>query len=266
MHPGTRRLCASDFPIRLAPLSLLFVIEGELVLNGDEGTHRLLSGELLALRKPAQACVETLQGRGEALLFQASPEWLARARALFGTDARTTDPSALARETAGSETARRAGKLLLAAHLENGTAPEGSGARAGGMELASRLVELVAIASGLEGSLEQARPPAGARGRSRRASLVRTLEALESAPLEGFSLGVLAAQLGVSERQASRLLRDELGTSFTDYVAALRIERAKKLLATTLEPITDVALETGWQSLSHFNAVFRRRVGSTPTR
>lgn len=259
MLPRVRRLCASDLPLRLSPLVLVHVTEGEFVLRGGAGVHRLLNGELLALRAPIAAELEAARGGGEALLLHANPLWAERARALFDGGEPTPPADALVRENAGSPTARRAGRLLLAAHLER--APQSDGV---GTESAGRLVELIRIAHGMSKSLVEPRP-GGARASSRRAPLVRALEALERAPLEGFSLGVLARGLGVSERHASRLLRAELGTPLPEYLAALRIERAKKLLATTQEPVTDVALETGWQSLSHFNAVFRRHVGATPT-
>ena len=72
-------------------------------------------------------------------------------------------------------------------------------------------------------------------------------------------------QVGLSERQVARLFRRTLGTSFSAYVTQLRIERAKKLLATSHRSVTEIGLDTGWQSLAHFNTVFRRRVSATPS-
>ncbi len=266
MVPAVRRITARDLPVSLEPLALVHVTAGELLLAGEAGTHRLLSGEVLAVRAPVRVELRAGRASGEALLFHAAPGWVERARSLAGSDARApAQDEALVREAAGSEAARRAGRLLLATHL----AAERAGAAAlddPGIERAGRFLELVGLARALRGSLLAPRPPAGAGNRSRRAPLARLLEELETAPLEGFTLGVLARRLGVSERHASRLLRQELGTSFPEYLSALRIERAKKMLATTDDAVTDVALETGWQSLSHFNAVFRRRVGETPSR
>lgn len=264
MLPCVRRLGASELPLRLPALSLIHVTSGALELRGAAGRHRLLAGELLAVRREADVALHA-PGPAEALHFFAPRSWVARAEALVGIAAPSDALEALARAATGSDAARRAGRLLLAAYLESRDGPEGeSGAVSGGIESAGRFVELVGIAHGMEGSLVAQRPTA-ARGRARRSSLVRALERLESAPLEGVTLGALARELGVSERHASRLLREELGTSLREYLVALRIERAKKLLATTLEPVTDVALETGWQSISHFNTVFRRRVGATPS-
>lgn len=267
MFPTVRRIHVADCPLRLSPLALVHVTEGEFLLRGDGGTHKLLAGEILALRVPAEEALHGASVRAEALLFHAPPSWVARARSLVGDEepVRAMDP--LVREAAGSAAARRAGRILLTAYLEaNEEHGERSESVPGAIEPAARLIELVGLALAMGGSIVAPRRPSGGRARSHRAQLVRALEALESAPLDGFTLGVLAGRLGVSERQTSRLLREELGTSFPEYLTALRIDRAKKLLATTEEPVTDVALSTGWQSLSHFNAVFRRRVGSTPTR
>jgi len=64
----------------------------------------------------------------------------------------------------------------------------------------------------------------------------------------------------------TRLFKDELGQTFGEHVAGLRLERAKDLLRNTDHNIVEVAAVTGWASLGHFNGMFRRRVGLTPSR
>lgn len=264
MLPMVWRLAGSDLPCRLESVTLVHLSCGVLAVRGRDLDLRLQPGELLAVRGEP---VEILGGGdvAEALAIEASPAWVDRMRALLGTAEAPAGACGIAREPSGTETSRRAGRLLMSAYLERAECPEAGTPEEPGISGAGRLIELVGIALSIQGSPEAERRPAGARNRSRRAHLVRALEELEGAPLDGLSLRVLAERLDVSERQVSRLLRDELGRSFPDYIAALRIERAKKLLATTSESVTDVALETGWQSISHFNAVFRRRVGVTPS-
>ena len=65
--------------------------------------------------------------------------------------------------------------------------------------------------------------------------------------------------------KAKRLFREELGCTFREHVSNLRIERARRLLAETERSIVEVAGETGWSSLAHFNSAFRRWVGATPS-
>lgn len=269
MVPSLHRLRASDLPSALRPFALVHVTSGELLLGGDGIGQRFVAGDLFSLRAAAE--IELRPGRRdvEALALHADPAWVARVRALFGEDHDLDPGDAFVCERAGSELARRAGRLLLAVHLAQaaaGTDGAIGGADTGvGLEAAGPLLELIGLAHRMTGSGLSPRP-SGVRPRARRAPLVRALEELEGADLDGFSLGVLARRLGVSERHASRLVREELGTSFQDYLSALRVERAKKLLAGTSQSVTDIALETGWQSVSHFNAVFRRRVGVTPSR
>jgi AraC-like DNA-binding protein len=263
--PRVRRLTASDCPFPLSPFALVYVTEGELLLQGSDLADRLVVGEVLALRGDVRLRLVPARRPSEALLFQASPNWAMQALALFGAGGSADTVEPMVREASGNALARRAGRLMLAAYLEASPRTDDAASAEPAFEGAGRLAELVAIAHVMTGSLVAARPAAGARRRSRRPGLVRALEELETAQLEGFSLGVLAQRLGISRRHASRLLREELGTSLPEYLTGLRIERAKKLLATTRQPVTEVALETGWQSVSHFNTVFRRRVGITPS-
>ncbi len=265
MPPAVRRIATSDLPVEITALSLVQVIGGEMLLRGESGTHRLLAGELLSVRSGPGVVLDTRRS-GEALVFHADPSWASLVRTLFEAPGQPGAAAPLARERAGSGVAQRAGRVLVASHLDLGQgSPPSTDLRRICPASAGRFVELVAIAEDMAGSLVDPREPAGARIRSRRASLVRTLEDLDASALDGFSLGVLAGRLGVSLRQASRLVRQELGTSLPAYLSALRIERAKKLLVRSDDSITEVALETGWRSLSHFNAVFRRHVGMTPS-
>jgi AraC-like DNA-binding protein len=59
--------------------------------------------------------------------------------------------------------------------------------------------------------------------------------------------------------------RKHTGLNFTDFVARLRVERAKELLLNPNLRVSEIAYEVGFQSLTHFNRVFRRVVGKSPT-
>jgi AraC-like DNA-binding protein len=57
------------------------------------------------------------------------------------------------------------------------------------------------------------------------------------------------------------------GTSFTEQVNELRLQRAYTLLTEARENkslISDVALQAGFSDVSHFNRLFRSRFGDTP--
>ncbi len=74
----------------------------------------------------------------------------------------------------------------------------------------------------------------------------------------------LARLAGRSPEHVSRQLRACAGLRPVDVVTEARIEHAASRLALGDEPIVDIALECGFDSLSHFYRVFRRVTGETP--
>lgn len=160
-------------------------------------------------------------------------------------------------ERGGTDTASRMRRLLR----EQGEALA-SGCASDRLWAAARSLELLATA--LEVRRAVVGPTARRCDSAGRAAFRSALDELTRAPLDDVSLVSFARRVGLSERQVSRLFREELGKTFSAHMAELRLERARRLLRETDQSILDVAGETGWRSLAHFNAVFRRRVGLTP--
>jgi AraC-like DNA-binding protein len=80
------------------------------------------------------------------------------------------------------------------------------------------------------------------------------------------SLEMVARCQGISPRYLQRLMASS-GTSFTERVNELRLQRAFELLTesqTRAQRISDVALEVGFSDVSHFNRLFRARFGDSP--
>jgi AraC-like DNA-binding protein len=67
-------------------------------------------------------------------------------------------------------------------------------------------------------------------------------------------------------RHLSRIFRDVAGMSFREKRAELRLQRARELLATTESKVVNIALDSGYQSLSLFNLMFARRFRMSPGR
>jgi AraC-like DNA-binding protein len=82
---------------------------------------------------------------------------------------------------------------------------------------------------------------------------------------EDLSLGDVAKAVNMSRFYFCKTFRKYTGLNFTDYVARLRVERAKELLLNPNLRVSEIAYEVGFQSLTHFNRVFRRVVGKSPT-
>jgi AraC-like DNA-binding protein/ligand-binding sensor protein len=82
---------------------------------------------------------------------------------------------------------------------------------------------------------------------------------------EEVSLRQVAAAVNTSAFYFCKMFKQATGLTFTDYLARMRIEKVKNLLLNPHKRISEVAYETGFQSLSQFNRVFRRVTGQSPT-
>jgi AraC-like DNA-binding protein len=76
----------------------------------------------------------------------------------------------------------------------------------------------------------------------------------------------LVSKTGCSPRHVSRLFTELMGVSFREKQTELRLERACELLATTNSKVAVVAMESGYQSTSFFNLMFKQRFGMNPTK
>lgn len=82
---------------------------------------------------------------------------------------------------------------------------------------------------------------------------------------EDITLESTAAQIGFSKFHFSRLFRQFTDTTFYDYLCARRIKAAETLLLDPNLPITEIALQSGFASISTFNRVFKKFKECTPT-
>jgi AraC-like DNA-binding protein len=76
----------------------------------------------------------------------------------------------------------------------------------------------------------------------------------------------LCQQIKENPHYVSQVINQDLGTSFYDLVNFHRIENAKqRLLMAPEKTVIEIALESGFNSKSTFNAAFRHHTGTTPT-
>jgi AraC family transcriptional regulator len=78
------------------------------------------------------------------------------------------------------------------------------------------------------------------------------------------SLAEIAGAAYLSEFHFARLFKKTTGATPHAYLASLRIERARRLLAESDLPIAEVGAEVGYASQSHFTKIFREATGMTP--
>ena len=81
---------------------------------------------------------------------------------------------------------------------------------------------------------------------------------------EVISLGRVSSVLHVSLSDLCRRFHKATGVPFTEFVSRTRVESAKKLLLNPNLQISQIAYATGFQSLSHFNRMFKRIMGKSP--
>jgi AraC-like DNA-binding protein len=95
--------------------------------------------------------------------------------------------------------------------------------------------------------------------------LRRVMEMLIANPADSRSVGEYATCSGASARTIARLFRTEVGMTFIEWRKQLRLLEAIDRLGSG-QPVTNVALDLGYRSLSAFIAMFRKTLGASPTR
>lgn len=79
-----------------------------------------------------------------------------------------------------------------------------------------------------------------------------------------WSIDALADSLHVNASYLSRLFKEQTGSSFTNYLAELRIERAVELMRTTNLRLVQIGEQVGYEDPNYFSRVFKKRKGIGP--
>ena len=78
------------------------------------------------------------------------------------------------------------------------------------------------------------------------------------------TLRSVARDVGISYCHFSKVFKQSMGMTPTNYIAERRIEQAKRLMEETDLAISEIALRTGFSGQSHFATSFRRLAGVNP--
>ncbi len=62
-----------------------------------------------------------------------------------------------------------------------------------------------------------------------------------------------------------RLFRRTFGSSFSDFLNVYRIKKAKKIMESSVEKVSEIALSCGFNNVSYFSEVFHKLSGMTPS-
>jgi AraC family transcriptional regulator, melibiose operon regulatory protein len=83
---------------------------------------------------------------------------------------------------------------------------------------------------------------------------------------EALSVNDLAREVRLHPNYAMTLFKRTFHTTLNDYLTHYRIAQAQRLLVTTDEKVVDIALESGFRTMSRFYEAFQRACGCSPTR
>ena len=95
--------------------------------------------------------------------------------------------------------------------------------------------------------------------------ITRARQFIEAHCEEDISLAAVARQVGMSAFYFCKKFKKTTGVNFTQYVSRVRVEKAKNLLLNHNYRVSEIAFEVGFQSLTHFNRIFKSVAGQSPT-
>jgi AraC-like DNA-binding protein/ligand-binding sensor protein len=128
------------------------------------------------------------------------------------------------------------------------------------LESVARLVSIFAQHLSLVGNQvmvreEHAEPP----------NITRARQFIHEHQTEDLTLARVAQAVNTSTYYFCKMFKKTTGLHFTDYLSRVRVEKAKNLLINPNLRVSEIAYEVGFQSLTHFNRVFRKMAGESPS-
>ena len=97
------------------------------------------------------------------------------------------------------------------------------------------------------------------------AKLMPILEYVDENYNKDLTLESVSSHFGLNPSYFSRMFKKALGSAYTEYLNFVRICKAEKLLKDTDMSVLEVAMETGFSSVTYFNRVFKKIRNCSPT-
>jgi AraC-like DNA-binding protein len=95
--------------------------------------------------------------------------------------------------------------------------------------------------------------------------ITRAREFIQEHLADNLRLGHVAKACNTSTFYFCKMFKKVTGINFTHYLSRVRVEKSKNLLLNPNLRISEIGFEVGFQSLTHFNRVFKKILGQSPT-
>jgi two-component system response regulator YesN len=82
--------------------------------------------------------------------------------------------------------------------------------------------------------------------------------------MQNLSLGQLAQKVNISQGYLCSIFKKELGTSFSDYLLRVRINKSKEMLVSTFMKLYEISESVGFSDYSYFSRAFKKVTGMRP--
>jgi AraC-like DNA-binding protein len=239
--------CDRPFEERHSSASISLVLSGAFVYRGTKGSSLLSAGSVVLGNAGKTYECSHQHGEGDRCLsFSFEPELFERLAHDAGAVRAAFEHDRLPPLRALAPLAARARRAM----------DDTEGLEEIALELAGGVVE-VAVSARHGGSSGAAPDPA------RIAPLLRDLEAHSAEP---HALPELARRAGLSRYHFLRTFKEVTGVTPHQWLLRARLRDAAHRLASTRAPVTQIALDVGFEDLSNFIRSFRAEFGVSPRR
>ena len=75
----------------------------------------------------------------------------------------------------------------------------------------------------------------------------------------------ISNEFHISASQLARIFKKSTGQTISKYLIEMKIKKSKQLLLESSLPISEISLEVGYTSFSHFSYIFRQEIGVSPS-
>lgn len=94
--------------------------------------------------------------------------------------------------------------------------------------------------------------------------VLKAIEIIHNNYSQDISLKTISARFNVSPAYMGQLFKTQTNKYFNDYLAAVRLQNARKMIGESDQKVSDIARKTGFASQTYFNRLFKRVYGTSP--